>query len=79
MRINIQFTDSKIFIKTKKENSFESSQEYEWKMICKILQNNSFYFVNISKLRAYTIPKGSCIDGNESEFVSFVEKKKKNT
>lgn len=79
MRINIQFTDSKIFIKTKKENSFESSQEYEWKMICKILQNNSFYFVYISKLRAYTIPKGSCINGNESEFVSFVENKIKNT
>lgn len=79
MRINIQFTDSKISVKTKKENNFETSLEYEWKMICKISQNNSFYFVYLSKNRAYTIPKGSCINGNESEFVSFVQNKIKNT
>lgn len=75
MRINIQFTDSKIFVKTKKENSFETSLQYEWKMICKIAQNDSYYFVYLSKLRSYTIPKGSCMSGNEAEFVSFVESK----
>lgn len=79
MRINIKFTDSKIFVKTKKENSFENSLEYEWKMIYKILQNKSYYFVYISKISAYTIPKGSCINGNEAEFVSFIENKIKNT
>lgn len=79
MRINIKFTDSKISVKTKKENNFETSQEYEWKMIFKILQNDSYYFVYLSKIRAYTIPKGCCINGNESEFVSFIENKIKNT
>lgn len=79
MRINMQFTDSNIVVKTKKENSFETSQVYEWKMIYKIAQNDSYYFVFLSKIRSYTIPKGSCINGNEADFVSFVENKIKNT
>lgn len=78
MRINMQFTDSNIVVKTKKENSFETSQVYEWKMIYKIAQNDSYYFVCLSKISSYTIPKGSCINGNEADFVSFVENKIKN-
>lgn len=78
MRVNIQFSDSKIVVKTKKENYFKTSQEYEWKNIHKIVQNDLYYFVYLSKIRLYAIPKGSCISGNEVNFVQFVENKIKN-
>lgn len=78
MRVNIQFTDSNIVVKTRKDNSFETSQEYEWKDIYKIVQNDLYYFVYLSKTRLYSIPKGSCISGNEVGFFQFAENKIKN-
>ena len=77
MTVNIIFNDSKIIAKTKKEGSFETSLEYNWKMISRIEQDDSYYFVALSKLRTYTIPKNSCVSGNESKFFSFVESKVK--
>ena len=76
-KVNISFSDSKIIIKTKKEEHFESSQIYEWNMIQKFEQVNSHYFLYLSKFKSYVIPKGSCINGNELNFVSFIENRLK--
>ena len=80
-KINILFSDSKIIVKTKKEGSFESSQEYEWNMIYKFEQDKSYYFIYLSRFKSYVIPKGSCVNGKESEFASYINKKlgEKNT
>lgn len=76
-KVIISFSDSNISVKTKKDGSFESSQIYEWNMIQKIKQDKSFYFLYLSNFKSYVIPKGSCINGNELYFVSFIEDKLK--
>ncbi|MCQ2594845.1 MAG: YcxB family protein [Treponemataceae bacterium] len=73
MKVNIVFTDEKVVIKTQKQNQFEQIQEYEWSQIYKIVQNDSYYFVYLSKLSSHIIPKGSCISGNEADFAAFAE------
>lgn len=74
-KVNIVFSDANISVKTKKEGSFESSKNYEWKLIWKFTQDKSYYFLSMSRIESYIIPKGSCTSANEEEFATFVEKK----
>ena len=76
-KVNIVFSDANISVKTKKEGSFETSKTYEWKLIWKFTQDKSYYFLSMSRIESYIIPKGSCTSANEEEFASFVENKLK--
>ncbi len=74
-KVSMTVSDSGIHIKAEKEGKFESTQTYQWNTICKFKQDDSYYFLYLSKLRTHVIPKGSCASGNEGDFAAFVEQK----